>query len=116
SPSETFPAVPPNPTRDDARAALRALREVFQDFPFTPGADHDVPIAAVLTLVCRPAIDGAVPAFLFDASQSRSGKGYITNAISLISLGRTFAPINYPGSRAEQEKILGGYAIRGVPL
>ncbi len=116
APSEAFPAVPSTPTHADAQAALRLLREVFQDFPFKSGADRDVPIAAVLTLVSRPAVKGAVPAFLLDASMSRSGKGFITNVISLIALGRSFAPMNYPSSKSEQEKVLSGYALRGVPL
>jgi hypothetical protein len=71
APSIEFPTVPEAPTLDDARRALVVLREVFAPqtperagFSFASDADGLVPIAALLTLLARPAIAGPTPAFV----------------------------------------------------
>ncbi|MCK6538333.1 MAG: hypothetical protein L6Q84_35620 [Polyangiaceae bacterium] len=80
-PSATFPSVPDNPSYDDAQEALATLAEPFLDFPYArgPGANGDgreanytapglfAAIAAIMTLVLRPGIRGAVPTFVYDA-------------------------------------------------
>lgn len=105
-----------NPTKSDANAALIELQEVFADFPYAKPSHASVPIAALLTLLGRPAIQGACPAFLFDASTRGSGKTLQSDAISLIATGRTSAKMAYPMHDEELEKVLGAYAIRGASL
>jgi putative DNA primase/helicase len=95
-PSDDFPPISEHPTRSDAEAALIELREPFADFPFRAGADRDVPIAAVLTLLARPAIDGSVPLFLFDASTRGSGKSLLTDCIATIVTGRAAPRMSMP--------------------
>src|SRR4029077_5933290 len=58
-PSADFPRVPERPTQSEARDAMRSLRSIFCDFPYANDAHQAVPIAAILTLVARPAIRGA---------------------------------------------------------
>lgn len=115
-PSVTFPPVPAKPTQADARKALAELAEVFCDFPYRSEADRMLPIAAILTMLARPAIRGSVPAFIFDANTRGSGKTKQVDAVSIIATGRESAKMTYPGDDAELEKVLGSYALRGAAM
>jgi hypothetical protein len=115
-PSTEFPRVPDRPTQSEARDALRNLQSIFCDFPYANDAHQAVPIAAILTLVARPAIRGATPAFLFDASTRGSGKTLQTDAIAMVLTGRCMPRMNYPYDEDELEKVLGSYALRGAPF
>ena len=122
APSCAFLPVPEKPTQEDAIRALEELREVFVDFPFAawkharPGQDNpgrEVPIAAILTLLARPAIRGACPGFLFDAPTPGTGKSLCGDAVCTIATGRPSPRGTYPSDEVEQEKILGACALRG---
>ena len=113
-PNETFPVVTDEAaTQANAEWAFKFLSEVFADFPYVNAAHRSVPIAAILTLVSRPAILGSVPAFLFDASTRGSGKTLQTDAIATIATGRGAPRMNYSANDEEMEKILAGYALKG---
>jgi len=113
-PSEKFPTVTDDKaTQENARWALRFLSECFCDFPYVNEAHRSVPIAAILTLIARPAILGSVPAVLFDASTRGSGKTLQTDAIATVATGRGAPRMNYTSDEVELEKILAGYALRG---
>lgn len=116
-PSEEFPRVPDCPSQGDATKALRDLLEIFVDFPYVKekeDAHRSVPVAAILTLVARPAIQGATPAFVFDASTRGSGKTLQTDAIAMVVSGRPMPRMNYPHQEEELEKVLAAYALRGA--
>ena len=116
-PSEEFPRVPDCPSQGDATKALRDLLEIFVDFPYVKekeNAHRSVPVAAILTLVARPAIQGATPAFVFDASTRGSGKTLQTDAIAMVVSGRPMPRMNYPHQEEELEKVLAAYALRGA--
>lgn len=116
APQRTFPAVLENPTQADAMKAYLALFEAFQDFPVSGvGASRALPVALILTLVGRPAIKGAVPAFLFDASTAGSGKSLQSQCASIIAQGREIAVATWSDKPEEVEKVLGGYAMNGAP-
>lgn len=102
-----------NATQENARWAYKLLSEVFVDFPYVNDSHRAVPIAAILTLVARPAILGSIPAVLFDASTRGSGKTLQTDAIATITTGRGAPRMNYTTDEVELEKILGGYALKG---
>ena len=115
-PNAAYPAVEECPSRDAAVAALGELLDVFSDFPYATPAHASVPIAAILTVVARPAVLGAVPAFLFDASTRGSGKTLQCDVVSVICQGRTAARANYPEKDEELEKTLAAYASAGARL
>lgn len=100
-------------TQEYARWCLDFIKEVFVDFPYVNESHRSVPIAAVMTLIARPAILGSVPAVLFDASTRGSGKTLQTDAISMIATGRCAPRMNYTSDDVELEKILGSYALKG---
>ncbi len=116
APQREYPRIATAPTLADARAALGELCEPWQDFPFRAEADRYVPIAAVLTLVCRPAIVGPCPAILFDAPARGSGKSLLTKAVTTISQGRESSPMSWPPDNAELEKVLSAYALRAASV
>lgn len=123
APTIAFPAVPEAPTLDDARAALGELRKVFapatpehDGFPFAGEADGYVPIAALLTLLARPAIEGPTPAFVFDASTPGSGKTLIADVVSLIAAGVEMPKAPFPEQSEELDKLLGALALQGATI
>jgi hypothetical protein len=116
-PSTKFPdIVDDHATRDNARWAFQYLSEIFTDFPYVNDAHRSVPVAAILTLVARPAILGSIPAILFDASTRGSGKTLQTDAIAMVVTGRGAPRMNYTTDEVELEKILAGYALKGSPF
>jgi hypothetical protein len=115
-PGAEFPRVPEAPTQDDARRALASLREVFADFPYASEPDRFTVIACVLTVLARPAIRGAVPAFVIRATTPGSGKGLQADAIGTIAHGRAPAKMSFPTKEEEREKVLGAYALRGAGI
>lgn len=119
-PSMAFPRIPAAPTREDATAALAELLDVFVDFPFEMPAGASVVVAALLTLLARPAIEGATPAFLFDAASPGTGKGLLTDAIAMIATGREAGKqtISKDSRNADEEmkKVMATCALRGARL
>lgn len=115
-PSCEFPPVSESPNKMQAAAALAELAEVFVDFPYIDEAARMVPIAAILTILARSAIEGACPAFLLDATTRGSGKTLQADAISAVALGRSAARKSYPVEEEELGKILSAYAIAGARL
>ncbi len=116
-PSGNFPPVKDeDATQANARWAFAELSKVFADFPYVNDAHRSVPIAAILTLIARPAIDGSIPAVLFDASTRGSGKTLQTDAIAMILTGRGAPRMNYTSDEVELQKILAGYALKGSPF
>jgi putative DNA primase/helicase len=116
APSCALPPMPEHPTRDDAVAALAELEDALVDFPHVDRAHKLVPVAAVLTILAKTAIDGPVPLFVLDASTRGSGKTLQADVISLISLGRDAGRLTHPETDEELEKILSAYAIAGSRL
>jgi len=115
-PSCSFPEVSAHPTQDDAKRALAELAHVFCDFPYVDQSHAMVPVAAILTILARPAIDGPVPAFMFDASTRGSGKTLQADVVSRIALGRAAARKSYPEEDDELEKVLSAYALAGARI
>jgi len=144
-PTTKFPAVPSAPSQARAAEALRYMwTELCFDFPFrgmgypdpaATAADREgvfrylaakeCPdawgvVAAILTLLARPAITGSIPAFLFDASGPGAGKGMSADIASIVATGRVPAKLTWPNRGAETddhvEKMLGGEALGGATI
>ena len=115
-PSARFDAVPDVPTQGDAARALLALADVFCDFPFATEAARYVPIAALLSIMARPAIRGAVPMFVFDAPTPGTGKSMCSDAACIIATGRGAPRGSFPIEKSELEKALNAAALAGVSV
>ena len=78
-----LPPIAERPTRQDAEAALRLLKDLLSGFPFRDDVDRSVALAAILTVVLRGAFDIA-PLFLFLAPESGTGKTFLIRLIATI--------------------------------
>jgi hypothetical protein len=90
--------------------------ELFADFPFVEPHHRSAALAALLTLVARPAIRGPVPMFVFSATVAGTGKGLLAHAIALIALGRDPDVQTCSEQDEEQRKMLTSIALEGQPL
>lgn len=119
-PSCAYPAIPDRPTLEDAQRALATLEDVFIDFPYATPAGRSMAVAAALTLIARPAIKGAVPAFIFDANTPGSGKSLQADSVAMLAYGRVAGRKDFPTDRRsandEISKVLCAYAIVGTRL
>lgn len=114
-PNADYPRVPDAPTHSDCVLAYHHLLEPLKDFPFVAEAHRSATVAAILTLLARPAIMGSVPCWVFDAAAPRSGKSLLTDVISLVATGRPAGRMTYPEVDEELEKVMSAFAQRGVP-
>ena len=99
------------PSREDATEAFAALLDTFVDFPFETDAGRSAAVAAVLTMIARPAVEGAIPIFLFDATTQGTGKTLAVDVIHKLATGRLAGKFTMPVDRkgideAELRKIL----------
>jgi hypothetical protein len=116
-PSTTFLPVAGNPTREDAmRAATFIVDEMVCDFPFQTSAHMSAWLAAFLTPLARPAIDGNVPMFGIDANSRGSGKGMLVDLIAVVVLGRKLSPTASTGNDEEWRKRISSVALGGRPM
>lgn len=115
APRTAYPELRPYPTIAHARAALAALVEPWAEFPCAESARY-VPVSALLSLLARPAIHGAVPIHAMDASVHGSGKTLMARGIGILAHGREPALMTWPPDDVETEKVLGAYALRGTSL
>lgn len=115
-PSDAFEHVPDEASQEDAREAYRELVEIYAEFPFTSEEARALPIAAALTVLARPAILGAVPAFLFEANTAGSGKTLLADTVSMLARGRDAGKMSFPQTDEELEKILSSEAVAGSEI
>lgn len=125
APSIAFPRVSlgdhPAAILAAGRAALTKLEGVFDDFPFSAPAGRAAAVAAVATLVCRPAIRGPVPAFIIDATTPGTGKTLLADVCAGIAYGRDSGRNHFPfttGLDADMalSKVLATIARRGAQI
>lgn len=112
-----FPHVPEKPSRKDALASLAIVEDLITDFPFaTEDIDKAVVISAIFTLVAREAIPGPCPMFVFRSPTPGSGKGLLSDVVSLISTGRVAARLVSPKDDEEARKRILSIALEGTRL
>lgn len=114
----TLPKIPDKPTRDDALRALEKLGTLLGEFPFANEASRAAALSALLTTVARGALS-AVPMHATTAPVAGSGKSYIIDVASGLSLG-DFAPVITAGRTEEETEkrlvsaLLNGQAVISI--
>jgi len=129
--------VPEQPTRDEAEAALRLVRDTFKTFCFAdaetlsdasgveivdtskaPGRDESAFLAALLTAVCRPSLYLAPGVLLRAAPMSGAGagKGLLARCICIIAFGRDPHAVTSGATPEELEKRIAAELIEGSPV
>jgi putative DNA primase/helicase len=109
----TFPPVPSRPTKTDAQAALKRLKEaLFTEFPFIENVDRAVALSALFTTLGRSSIDTA-PLHSFSAPSPGTGKSYLIDVIAILATGY-LAPVISQGQTDEEfEKRIDACLIAG---
>lgn len=115
-PGADFPKIRDEPQIEHARKALAALVEPFKEFPWARSEAMYVPVAAILTLAGRTAIQGSVPAVVFDSSVAGAGKTLLSGTVTASYTGRWAEGNTFPDDPVEMEKSLGGEAMSGASL
>lgn len=101
---DSVPPLPVAPTRSEIVAAVRTLWLPWSQFPFATAADRSGMLAAVLTAVCRPALDTA-PAFMFEAPTQGSGKTLAASALAALVRGTRGGVTPFVGGRNADEEL-----------
>jgi hypothetical protein len=114
-PNADYPAIG-DPTRDDAQAAISALKEIVCDFPLKGPAHAAAWLASLLTPLARNAFPGPAPLCLLDANVRGSGKSLLADVISQIVVGRQMARMSQSKDEEEDRKRITAIAIQGDPL
>lgn len=113
TPATTYPPVPARPTHADAKTAAEMLLDLVADFPFV-GPEHRAAwLAAVLTVLARPAIAGPCPAFLVEASTAGSGKTLLARLVGIIATGRDLPATELATDSEEIRKTVFASALAG---
>jgi hypothetical protein len=101
----SWPAIPDNPSAEDVAAAVKVLRDPFDEFPFVSENDRAVFFSAVMTLIARRQLETA-PLHAYDAPIQSAGKTLLADLSALIGTGYPAATITAGYDKAELEKRL----------
>lgn len=93
--------VPLRPTFDDAMAARAVLDHVLREFRFAGDAHRAGAMAALLTLLARPMIDGYVPWVIASAPAEGCGKTTLLDVIGIIATGES--PAHSPRAHSDAD-------------
>lgn len=110
-----MPAIPEEPSREDAERALERLDRLLDEFPFVDDASRSVALSALITPVVRGAMP-VVPAHITRASTSGTGKSYLNDLVGAITCGHICPVIAAGQNEEETEKRLVGKLLTGAPL
>ncbi len=98
-------AVPMQPTRIEAEAALALLIDTLAEFSFATPTDQAAALSAILTAVVRPSLSVA-PMFHVKAHMPGSGKSYLCELITAFATPQRGTPTTFPGDDEECRKLL----------
>ena len=96
----------------EAEAALKTLREPFEEFPFVSEADRSVILSEILTGAVRRQLFSA-PLHGHDAPAQGSGKSLAADCVALILTGRPVASMPLGGDAEEVRKRITSILLAG---
>jgi hypothetical protein len=102
---DTISAIPAAPSRVEVIEALRTLWAPWSLYPFGGEVDRAAMLAAILTAVCRPALNTA-PGFMLEAPTPGSGKTLAATALGALARGTRGGVTPFvDGANVEQEMV-----------
>jgi hypothetical protein len=110
-----MPAIPDEPTEEDARAALKLLEDLLTGFKFVDGVALSVALSAMIS----PVVRGAFPVLPMHASRAPtagSGKSFLFDTVAAIAIGQLMPVMSTGANTEEMEKRLGAAMLAGQPL
>ncbi len=114
-PLVSFPSIPNEPTKDDAKRAANKLLDVIQDFPIASVADKAAWLSMALSMIGRPCVAGCVPLFALTGNIRGSGKSLLCDVASLIAYGKRAARRPFALEENELRKTITTAAIEATP-
>ena len=106
---------PPKQLLQLAHSAALDLLDPVTDFPFVDNESRAAYLAAVLTILARPAIDGPVPPISVEAPTPGTGKTLLVKLISELTTGR--APgVTVMAEGEEMRKRITTICLQGAPV
>jgi len=115
TPNIDIPALKPEPTIYDAKAAVLELFDIVCDFNFATPEHRSAWLAALLTPFARHAFDGCVPLFMIDKNVRGAGGGLLANTIGIVTSGRDLTVMAAAENDAEWRKKITSIVIEGLP-
>ncbi|MDP3061630.1 MAG: ATPase, partial [Chloroflexota bacterium] len=120
----SLPPVPQQPTASDiGHAREMLLDDLLGDFPFVADehkeheeADKANILAAILTPLVRPLVDGPTPLFCIEAPIEGSGKGLLAYVIACVTTGGPPAIMTEGGDDDEWRKRLTAALMKTPPI
>jgi hypothetical protein len=98
-------AIPTAPSRGETVDALRKLWSPWSSYPFATPEDRAGMLAAILTAICRPALNTA-PGFMLEAPTPGSGKTLAATALGALVRGTRGGVTPFvDGANVEQEVV-----------
>lgn len=79
--------IPENPTREDAKIALKSLYSVVRETKFHSGLHKAIWVSMLLTLVGRQYATGNIPMYLITSNTPGAGKGTLVDLMGAIAMG-----------------------------
>jgi putative DNA primase/helicase len=110
--SGPWPALPKEPTRDDAIAARARLEHLLRHFPFVGREDRAAALSLFATVLQRPVLATA-PGHAVDAPAPGTGKSLLVDAAAIIATGSTAPVLDYGQDADEAGKRLDGSLLAG---
>lgn len=98
--------------RESVGEGVALINDFLRDFPFAEGG-RAAAVAALLTHVARPGIEGDVPLLLVDSPTPGSGKGLLVECCAWIAEGRGPSKLTTGGNEEEFEKRIGAQILDG---
>ncbi len=98
-------SVPDSPTRAQAEAALRLLKDLLVEFSFSGNSDLAAALAAMLTAAVRPSLPHALM-FHARAHMVGSGKSYLCELITAFATPQRGTPTTFPADDEECRKMM----------
>jgi len=110
-----FPAIPRDPSYEDAIEAKDRLLTLISGFPFDGEDSRSVAISAILTALIRRSIKTA-PLHGFSAPKMGSGKSLLADVVGLIATGMPNAVVPQASDETEEKKRLLSVLMEGDPI
>jgi putative DNA primase/helicase len=110
-----MPAIPDQPTRANALAALKLLEDLLEGFPFVDDVSKACALSAILTPILRGAFL-VTPMHASRAPTAGSGKSFLWDIVAAIAIGQLMPVMSTGANVEETEKRLGAALMAGQPL
>ncbi len=108
--------VPFKPTLQQREEALALLLSAVGEFPYVSDADKANALGLLLTPILRPAIKRHVALALIDAPKQGTGKGLLSDVVSIIATGNSAAILTMSDSDEELQKLITSLLIEGATI